>query len=41
MKFPEVFIGERKPWKGILLYGVIILLYRLLELEKLILQRHV
>lgn len=22
MKFPEVFVGERKPWKGILLYGV-------------------
>lgn len=21
MKFPEVFVGERKPWKGILLYG--------------------
>ncbi len=23
MKFPEVFVGERKPWRGILLYGVI------------------
>lgn len=24
MKFPEVFVGERKPWRGILLYGVIL-----------------
>mgnify|MGYP002148022260 CR=1 FL=1 len=22
MKFPQIFIGKRKPWKGILLYGV-------------------
>jgi vacuolar protein-sorting-associated protein 4 len=22
MKFPEVFIGQRTPWRGILLYGV-------------------
>ena len=22
MKFPEIFVGQRKPWKGILLYGV-------------------
>lgn len=21
-KFPNLFVGERKPWKGILLYGV-------------------
>jgi len=21
MKFPEIFVGARKPWKGILLYG--------------------
>jgi vacuolar protein-sorting-associated protein 4 len=22
IKFPEVFIGQRTPWRGILLYGV-------------------
>ena len=22
IKFPQLFVGERKPWKGILLYGV-------------------
>ncbi len=22
MKFPQIFVGKRKPWKGILLYGV-------------------
>jgi hypothetical protein len=22
LKFPQLFIGNRKPWKGILLYGV-------------------
>jgi vacuolar protein-sorting-associated protein 4 len=22
MKFPQLFQGKRKPWKGILLYGV-------------------
>jgi|JI61114BRNA_FD_contig_41_78628_length_1321_multi_4_in_0_out_0_2 vacuolar protein-sorting-associated protein 4 len=21
IKFPEIFVGSRKPWKGILLYG--------------------
>jgi vacuolar protein-sorting-associated protein 4 len=25
IKFPQLFIGKRKPWKGILLYGVNIL----------------
>lgn len=24
MKFPEIFVGQRKPWKGILLYGVLL-----------------
>jgi vacuolar protein-sorting-associated protein 4 len=23
-KFPELFVGKRKPWRGILLYGVFI-----------------
>lgn len=22
IKFPEIFVGQRRPWKGILLYGV-------------------
>jgi ATP-dependent 26S proteasome regulatory subunit len=22
IKFPDLFVGERRPWKGILLYGV-------------------
>lgn len=22
LKFPQLFVGARKPWKGILLYGV-------------------
>lgn len=22
IKFPEVFVGQRTPWRGILLYGV-------------------
>ena len=22
VKFPEIFVGQRRPWKGILLYGV-------------------
>ena len=22
IKFPQLFVGKRKPWKGILLYGV-------------------
>ena len=26
MKFPKLFQGNRKPWKGILLYGVSFLL---------------
>jgi vacuolar protein-sorting-associated protein 4 len=41
MKFPEVFIGQRTPWRGILLYGVFINLYSLLELVKLFWQKRV
>ncbi len=26
MKFPHFFQGKRKPWKGILLYGVILII---------------
>ena len=25
IRFPQLFVGKRKPWKGILLYGVSIL----------------
>jgi|688.fasta_scaffold737909_1 vacuolar protein-sorting-associated protein 4 len=34
MKFPEVFIGQRTPWRGILLYGVCAYLFSLPEQEK-------
>jgi vacuolar protein-sorting-associated protein 4 len=34
MKFPEVFIGQRTPWRGILLYGVGFLLFSLQERER-------
>ena len=27
MKFPEIFTGARKPWMGILLYGVYLTLF--------------
>jgi hypothetical protein len=40
MKFPEVFIGQRTPWRGILLYGVKHYLFSLLEQEKRIWQKH-
>lgn len=26
MRFPELFQGARKPWMGILLYGVILII---------------
>jgi len=34
IKFPEVFIGQRTPWRGILLYGVIFVLYSHQEQER-------
>jgi hypothetical protein len=34
MKFPEVFIGQRTPWRGILLYGVHIVISSLQALVK-------
>ena len=41
MKFPEVFVGERTPWRGILLYGVIFYLHSRQELERPSWPRHV
>jgi vacuolar protein-sorting-associated protein 4 len=36
LKFPHIFTGKRKPWKGILLYGVIIKLFiKLNKIKKL------
>lgn len=34
MKFPEVFIGQRTPWRGILLYGVHSNIFSLQELAR-------
>jgi vacuolar protein-sorting-associated protein 4 len=34
IKFPEVFIGQRTPWRGILLYGVFFKLFSHLEQER-------
>lgn len=39
MKFPEVFIGQRTPWRGILLYGVNAALFSLQEPVRLSWQR--
>jgi hypothetical protein len=42
MKFPQLFKGKRKPWKGILLYGVILKITNSHPVpERVISQRHV